>query len=295
MQFHEYLTAYSVARRLGLPKHTDPNTFYINAAETAASKGGVFEATQFEAERRWTNLRRPYYNVYPSIIPALLRLKLDFDSGDIECPLKAILVRLPTTSNPLSFKFENQEWFVRTMLMVRSIVREERGISIWIDIGELMYGSPVYTFRNIQCVRGKTLEDSLDNLPEHESTQVGVVLPNDTVESCVRLCCTLCLLENDPDVVEPDVFAEDREKYEKSRDQKYVDKAIRRGRVGWNIGRNINIETVPHVRGPSPAALYWTGRGRTIPKIRFRRGCIVHRRKIEDIPTGYLDDEKPMT
>jgi hypothetical protein len=52
---------------------------------------------------------------------------------------------------------------------------------------------------------------------------------------CVRLCCSLCLLENDPSIISPDVLADDRAKYEASGDQRYVDKARRRGKVGWDV------------------------------------------------------------
>ena len=45
---------------------------------------------------------------------------------------------------------------------------------------------------------------------------------------------------------------------------KYVDKAHRRGKVGWNVGRH--IEVAPHYRRPH-MALVWTGTGRAVPKI----------------------------
>ena len=69
-----------------------------------------------------------------------------------------------------------------------------------------------------------------------------------------------------------------------------VEKAIRRGNYGFNVGRSIEVS--PHVRSSSPAALYWTGQGRKIPKIRFRRGTVVHRKRLASVPTGFLDLEK---
>lgn len=289
MQFHDYVTSFSIAKKLGLGK-VQPEDFYRDAIMASAKRGDYFEAAQFEVERRWIAARRPYYNVWPSIIPMLLRLKLEFDSGFVECPLDVMCVRLPKEKNPLTFEFDKKEQVVRTLMMNRSLIRGEKAISIWIDISEYVYNLPVYTFQNIQCVEGKTLEDSLLNLPRHKSAKEGIVIPHETVVDCVRFCCTLCLLENDSEIIEPDVLAEDRAKYESTGDQKYVDKAHRRGKIGWEIGRNLHVS--PHVRGPSPAALYWTGKGGLIPKIRFRRGCIVHRKQIEDIPTGYLDDER---
>ncbi len=42
------------------------------------------------------------------------------------------------------------------------------------------------------------------------------------------------LLENDPSVIEPAVLPKDRDKFETSGDDRYVDKAHRRGKIGWN-------------------------------------------------------------
>ena len=101
----------------------------------------------------------------------------------------------------------------------------------------------------------------------------------------MRLCCTLCLLDEEPSVILPDVLADDRTRYEATLDEKYVNKADRRGKVGWNIGSQ--IEKVPHYRRPH-MAMVWTGEGRKIPKIVPRKGSIVHRQAVEKVPTGFL-------
>ena len=44
---------------------------------------------------------------------------------------------------------------------------------------------------------------------------------------CVRLCCTLCLLENDPSVIEPDVLSKDRARFQDTGDEKYIELAKR--------------------------------------------------------------------
>jgi hypothetical protein len=46
------------------------------------------------------------------------------------------------------------------------------------------------------------------------------------------------------------------------------------------------IASGPHYRKPHPA-LYWTGEGRKIPKIVFRRGAIVQGKKLKEVPTGF--------
>jgi hypothetical protein len=51
-------------------------------------------------------------------------------------------------------------------------------------------------------------------------SDIGVQVPDSLVMDCVRLCCSLCLLENDPAIISPDVLADDRIKFEASGDQK---------------------------------------------------------------------------
>ena len=79
------------------------------------------------------------------------------------------------------------------------------------------------------------------------------------------------------------MLAADRAAYERTGDGKYVSKAKRRGKLGWNVGPG--IEVIPHVRRPHPA-LVWTGKGRAVPKVVMRKGSIVHQRKVEQMPHG---------
>ncbi len=66
--------------------------------------------------------------------------------------------------------------------------------------------------------------------------------------------------------------------------QKHIDKAHRRGKVGWNVGRH--IEVAPHYRRPH-MTLVWTGSARAVPKVVPRRGSVVHREKVEKVPSGF--------
>jgi hypothetical protein len=147
-----------------------------------------------------------------------------------------------------------------------------------------MFKVPIYTYRNFPRRSGLTVEQSLAGLGKGITADMGVQVPEDLITDCVRLCCSLCLLENDPSVIEPDVLSKDRDKFETSGDQKYVDKAHRRGKVGWNVGRH--IEVAPHYRRPH-MALVWTGTGRAVPKIVPRKGSVVHRELVEKVPSGF--------
>jgi len=178
--------------------------------------------------------------------------------------------------------------------MLLSEITGGRGLSILIDVGETTDNGPlkipIYTYRNFPRRSGLTVEQSLAGLGKGITADVGVQVPEDLIMDCVRLCCSLCLLENDRSVIEPDVLSKDRDKYENSGDQKYVDKAHRRGKIGWNVGRH--IEVAPHYRRPH-MALVWTGHGRTVPKIVPRRGSVVHRELVEKVPSEFGRKEEP--
>jgi hypothetical protein len=215
----------------------------------------------------------------------LTRLNLDLDSGLIHLPLPALCVRLPKQQNPLTFDWRGQPFQIHCMLM--GDMDDGQGISILIDVGEIMDNSafnvPIYTYRNFPRRSGLTVEQSLAGLGRGITADIGVQIPDDLLTDCVRLCCSLCLLENDPEIISPDVLSKDRDKFDRTGEQKYVEKAHRRGKVGWDVGRH--VEVLPHYRRPH-LMLAWAWPGRAVPKIVPRRGTIVHRSKVETVPSG---------
>ena len=76
MKFHEYKTLWE-EMRTGFPRHVTEEKFY-----SVAMAGGVRAGNGLVlAEGIWKLLRRPYYQVYPAIIPALLNLRLDIQTS----------------------------------------------------------------------------------------------------------------------------------------------------------------------------------------------------------------------
>ncbi len=288
MDFHSYITMRDWTRRAmpGDRLGNDIDFFYKQAmADAVRQRSGQFLG-QMLNERDWEKARRPYYNVFPSIIPMLTRLNLDLDSSLIRLPLPVLCVRLPkdTAKNPLTFDWKDEKIAVRSMLLGE--INDGTGISVLIDIGEIMpdIGFPIYSYRNFRRRNGLTVESALRELKPDWSVAMGVAIPDSIVDDCIRLCCSLCLLENDPEVISPDVLADDRAKFEQSGDQKYVEKAKRRGKVGWDVGRQ--IEVIPHYRRPH-IVLVWTGHGRTVPRVVPRRGSVVHREVVGKVPSGF--------
>src|SRR5664279_325191 len=170
MQFHERETMYQVVRRLSAYPY-DANRFYLDSIErfrgTDANAAG-----QSRSEWNWTAARRPYYSVWPAIIPMLVKLNLAMKSSEFRSPLPDLLVRLPKINNPLSFESGGQRHEVRSILAShqqilpggdRQVISD--GMGLWVDIGELADDVPVYSYINFRTVPEMSLEESLGILP----------------------------------------------------------------------------------------------------------------------------------
>ena len=336
MQFWDYFTHFQWAKaQPELRRETkamDTEAFYEwyfrqMSARALASTGrrleeiDPFTPALMTLEREWTLAGRPYYNLWPSLLPSFSRLKMEADASLFKLPLDQLLLRFPKTENPLEWEHAGQKWAVRTVLcentrLVRdsrpgaaAVLRRDdqdtpetvRGLTFWIDAGEDLEGQQAsgdspnairrLMYKHLVCQEGHSIEWSFENIPPHLSTDIGLVYPTWILHAVARTVCTLCLMADDPQIVEPVVLKDDEDRYERAPDPALVEKARRRGNYGWNVGRS--IEVIPHVRSACPAALYWTGEGRKVPKIRFRRGSVVHRKKFASVPTGFLDEESP--
>jgi hypothetical protein len=69
MNFHAYTTTREACKRSGAID--DPEEFYRVARADAVKMGSSQFVGQLQNERDWEKARRPYYNVWPSIVPML--------------------------------------------------------------------------------------------------------------------------------------------------------------------------------------------------------------------------------
>ena len=274
MKFHDYKTLWSEMQGK-IPPQVTEEVFYATAMAGGARTGNGL----IVAEGIWKQLRRPYYQVWPAIVPALLNLRLDLEAALIRTPMAALAVRLPA-DRPI-----DELPGVQTALMCQE--GPGKDLRLWVNFMRAPGLANMHL--TLGCEPGKTLEESFEE--SAANTQSYVISDNfmseeymPLVQNCLRLCAMLCLLADDPEVISPDVLAADRQKYEQSGgEQKYIDRAHRRGKVGWNVGQK--IEVMPHYRRPHPA-LVWTGQGRAVPKIVLRKGSVVHREVLARVPTG---------
>lgn len=228
-------------------------------------------------EKQWSSARRPFYRVYPSIIPMLCRLDISaVPSSACRLPLDTLLIQLPK-DNALG-DGRDIEYIMAGKVQTR--VGDGTMVGI-IDGSTGPYGvKPVSMW-----------------LFEHSTDPISVVLDrlkrvsDISVSTAVRdrvcsLVTTLCLLDQVPELISPVLLKADEGRTIDL--DRAIERAHKRGRIGWNVGAG--IEVIPHYRRPHPA-LVWTGSGRTVPKIVLRKGSLVHRSKVEALPTGYQDDK----
>jgi hypothetical protein len=262
--------------------------WYAMMRAEAEATGQKDALTQYGMEHNWCLSKQPYYNVWPAIIPPLVRLNLDLSTSYLKPPMPELLVRLPVERNPLHFEWQGDTYHIQTILMCSIQIRDRGcpGVGMWIDFGERMGpGVAIHTTQKLACDGQNTLEWEIENIPREPYADIGVQMPPGMIKDCLRLCCTLCLLEQDPEVVTADVLSKDKAKFAETGDPKFIAKARKRGKVGWDIGREMTVS--PHYR-VAHSCLFWTGKGRTVPMVKIRKGTVVHRKQIEDIPTGHL-------
>lgn len=99
---------------------------------------------QYYSEKQWIEEGRPYYLVYPNIIPMLTKLPLDKINADaIEVPeRKSLLLRMPKKNNPFVPVHEGVEYPLRSVLIWFTQVQGLHGLSIWLDFNEDLEGAP---------------------------------------------------------------------------------------------------------------------------------------------------------
>lgn len=168
--------------------------------------------------RRWVQDRRPYYDVYPAIIPMFLKLDLSkVPTHSIKAPMNGLLVRFPTESNPLLFDDDGTLRSVRSVLMADMTV-EERHMLVNIDSGDHdATGQP-----RIDLLKWKTHdEDNVESCLDDLALPDGSKFPGTAVRDVAKVICSLCLLADDPNLIEPEPLSKDRRTWESTQDVKY--------------------------------------------------------------------------
>ena len=300
MKFAEWRTWHALARHLGQADALAANErdWYAGPyARRVMGLDSVSGGSQVAAEAEWVRIGRPYYSVWPLATASLVRVPLDLDASLVRLPLapggeplpgavaieRPILIRFPDAA-PLSLRADDPEP-CRAILAVEIVGAERRKLVLFVDRGH-----DILLSREIHLDAGVTIEAELAAdldlvvLPGRDVEQVDA-----EVRVAMRVVVAVSLLADDPSIVTPDVLADDRARYERTGEASLVERARRRGKIGWSIGERLTAD--PHYRR-AHFALRWTGVGRTTPKIVAVRGAVVHRQRLAAPISGTLDADE---
>lgn len=297
MEFYEYRTLWEGFRRLASAK--DASQFYneirtMGAVEALrGNKYGAGTTNQCIAEQKWIELGRPYYKLYPDMVHLLLRTKLDVPSEYFHCPFPACCLRFPKGHQIPELTVDGYE--VRAILLDESqdeldiasgAIRPYRSIIAWMDFGEdeknfperdIGVNVPVVAYTQLKAVNGKSIEECICKNAEGTEGRVcdeGIPITVQTTNLCFRIAVAICFLATGADkIVEPDVLTKDLLRYAESTNnetkKRLVDKAHRRGKKGWTVGREIKF---PYRRSETHSS---EGTGREL-QFSHQRGAHFH-------------------
>lgn len=309
MKFNDYPSVYSYAASKNRSlKKAGFAVFYEWLRTTGPDRSTCDQAA---AEGNWHKDGRPYYNVWPGIVDAFLRLDLSkVPARSIQFPGNGILLRLAEQSRVGEFENKGEKFWIRSILVnVFDALHPETNepmpgskvVLAHIDVGEQGKhcgagdDGPVVTWRRFPITDDYTVSEALDKSNvKYGTAGVGAEIPPDVIQKSFQIIAACGLLESDSSVIVPDVLTKDKHR---PITEAIIDRARRRGKIGWNVGEAMSRgETSPHFRAPH-AALYHVGKGRKKTVIRFRTGegggpIIVHRDKMTNVPTGKLDEDE---
>jgi hypothetical protein len=250
------------------------------------------QVVELRAEYEWVDAKRPYYNVYPSVAEAFTRVDLTkVDCSLIKLPLPDLVIRFQVGKELQA----SETTKVRSVLVHENVSdSEKRGWLLAINTGETAdirtrkgeaATMPVHTIIGCKMDAGSTISDHLRMGRERPISDDEI--DNEAVDNVLKLVATLCLIGDNPEIIQRSPLEADKAKWEKNHDPALIAKAERRGVRGWEVGAH--IEVAPGYRIPH-FAIRWCGPGGADPRLRPIKGCLVHRHKITEMPTGYLDD-----
>lgn len=287
MNFHDLVISYDWFKR------TDPRVAAMNIAEFYQSqrtdaiayvrqtrkRDGITAYNQISTEMDWHNKGRPYYKIYPALIPMFLNTKLDVPGKYLHAPFSSFLIRLPQGHGCEGLVAKGRE--LQTILVTEASrdetiellepLEHENMFIMWMNFGEVFDGMPYYIFQTMKFRSGDSVESAVarQRQPERvdqKSLSIGVEINDHVINNCVRLMISTCFLATGADkIVEPDVLSRDLQKFIDARregnDGRVTllhDRAKRRGKHGWTLGREIHIPSPTKTHDGEPTGKHLT-------------------------------------
>lgn len=286
MNFHEFTTIYDVIKRSGLADvpveewyKSEIERTMVQAISMARqgeeSLTPVIGNMQMAVELDWEKAKRPYYKIFPKLLPYFVDTKLDVPSEFFKLPFPSFLVRLPEQHSVDCLKIDDN-YYVRSILVggtekgtpslifggdgnPAEEIDDYRQVIIFIDINEFEGEKkiPVLTYQQLLFEDEKqTAEEALlkhrakarfveNGMVNHG----GIPVPVSLTEACLRVAVAVTFLATGGDkIVECDVlnrdlvrYLEAKKKEDKETQERLAGRAKRNHKHGFTLGREISL------------------------------------------------------
>lgn len=270
--------------------------------------------SQIIIEHRFMFSRRPYYNIYPSVIRMLMEMdcfKVKCEEVDFSClPFLPFAIRLPVKNNPLKIAGNDVQYIFIDFLKIKTTVSELKTnvysptdiMTVWFHHGETQAREAiggtqtvkVMSFETFEITDGKSFGVSAVEAREtrsSESLNLGDKIEKSDFENILNVALGVILIANDSELVSPDVLGKYRVKYRETNDDSYVQRSHKKGKIAFNIGKEFEEKEKQIRPGYRKQHMchFHVGSGRKKIVYKLRRGCLVHKTVIKTVPTGFDD------
>ncbi len=262
---------------------------YITFLSRENTKDSEREKTKLVQECLWERGGKPYYNIHPQAASHLCKARMENISAsmlEVPADFPAVNIRLAEEHPDLSI--EPGKLFIQSILFAWGVwafmaektfpdvlmaknpqhIPRDRQLTLLIDTGERNSEAGTRHWGLfVSTDNENTLEaEFLNTIQLMETHDFERACPgtrlHEVLLNCLRLVATVGFMANctDEEFLEYEVIAKHRAKFGDADDatkKKLIDKARRRGKVGWNIGTNkMFIGSPPANASPGPKGKY---------------------------------------
>lgn len=232
-------------------------------------------------EDYWAESGKPYYDVYPSVSEFIGDLNLEFNPDQLSTPhnLKALLLKFYENHDPKYVLFSLNK---KDDSVIFSYVVDINYADVGIDL--MQFSVAVSKDDTINSALNSTFNSIFANHELTDSELIYVKKRWDQIVKILKIILSVCLIGDDPELIDPQVLTKDLPKVNPNNIKKLVDKARRRGKFGFSFGKS--LEMIPHLRRPH---MYWQAYGpkHSLRRYTKRKGSIIHKDVITNVPTGF--------
>ena len=258
--------------------------FYVKGANMGRRAGDPGSTAQALIELKWLDCGRPYYRAWPKLVPYLAKFS--------ESKIRAEQIKLPRESFGIYFH-KSDRTIMNDNLPLRSLLfgtievdpndtslihgqKPSRAIVYVADFGERDNGLPLISWLTCPLLHGRSIDDCLKFAVDRN---INDSFPVEVAYPIFRICLSICFLAEggDDSVLSPVELRQ--AKYVMIGGKQVMEKPAKYAKQAFDVGKEFTVQ--PHWRSPSPLAKYWVGKGRKTLVLRYRRGCVVKRKKVK--------------